>query len=80
MLTDPKLAAQCYFGPCTPYQYRLAGPGAWKGARDAILTIWDRYNYPLNTRECNVPEEKKGGLIYVIIVAILAVLIYFVFS
>ncbi|NWV16331.1 FMO5 monooxygenase, partial [Origma solitaria] len=37
-LTDPKLAMEVTFGPCTPYQYRLRGPGAWEGAREAILT------------------------------------------
>ncbi|XP_071421437.1 flavin-containing monooxygenase 5-like isoform X1 [Pithys albifrons albifrons] len=37
-LTDPKLAMEVLFGPCTPYQYRLRGPGAWAGARKAILT------------------------------------------
>ncbi|KFW02318.1 Dimethylaniline monooxygenase [N-oxide-forming] 5, partial [Fulmarus glacialis] len=37
-LTDPKLALEVVFGPCTPYQYRLRGPGKWAGAREAILT------------------------------------------
>ncbi|NXW87171.1 FMO5 monooxygenase, partial [Alopecoenas beccarii] len=37
-LTDPKLALEVAFGPCTPYQYRLRGPGRWAGAREAILT------------------------------------------
>ncbi|NXI69150.1 FMO5 monooxygenase, partial [Anseranas semipalmata] len=37
-LTDPTLALEVLLGPCTPYQYRLRGPGAWQGARAAILT------------------------------------------
>ncbi|XP_029473740.1 dimethylaniline monooxygenase [N-oxide-forming] 2-like isoform X2 [Rhinatrema bivittatum] len=41
-LTDPKLAIQIYFGSCTSFQYRLCGPGKWPGARNAILTKWDR--------------------------------------
>ncbi|NXR32659.1 FMO5 monooxygenase, partial [Zosterops hypoxanthus] len=41
-LTDPKLAMEVAFGPCTPYQYRLRGPGAWVGAREAILTQQQR--------------------------------------
>ncbi|NWV68795.1 FMO5 monooxygenase, partial [Malurus elegans] len=41
-LTDPKLAKEVAFGPCTPYQYRLRGPGAWAGARAAILTQQQR--------------------------------------
>ncbi|NXG69092.1 FMO3 monooxygenase, partial [Baryphthengus martii] len=42
LLTDPRLALEVIFGPCTPYQYRLVGPGKWSGARKAILTQWDR--------------------------------------
>ncbi|NXW64745.1 FMO5 monooxygenase, partial [Eurystomus gularis] len=41
-LTDPKLALEVTFGPCTPYQYRLRGPGRWAGAREAILPQWQR--------------------------------------
>ncbi|NXE04196.1 FMO3 monooxygenase, partial [Lophotis ruficrista] len=42
LLTDPRLALEIIFGPCTPYQFRLVGPGKWNGARKAILTQWDR--------------------------------------
>ncbi|XP_077188358.1 dimethylaniline monooxygenase [N-oxide-forming] 4-like [Paroedura picta] len=49
-LTDPKLAFEVFFGPCTSYQYRLTGPGKWKEARTTILTQWDRALKPLKTR------------------------------
>ncbi|XP_015724859.1 dimethylaniline monooxygenase [N-oxide-forming] 5-like [Coturnix japonica] len=49
-LTDPKLALEVLLGPCTPYQYRLHGPGAWQGAREAILTQQQRIVQPLQTR------------------------------
>ncbi|XP_010593356.3 dimethylaniline monooxygenase [N-oxide-forming] 4 [Loxodonta africana] len=49
-LKDPRLAWEVFFGPCTPYQYRLMGPGKWNGARNAILTQWDRALKPLKTR------------------------------
>ncbi|XP_054240605.1 flavin-containing monooxygenase 5-like [Indicator indicator] len=49
-LTDPKLALEVAFGPCTPYQYRLQGPGKWAGAREAILTQKQRVIKPLQTR------------------------------
>lgn len=42
LLTDPRLALSIFFGPCTPYHFRLTGPGKWEGARKAILTQWDR--------------------------------------
>uniref|UniRef100_A0A8D0EJ34 Flavin-containing monooxygenase n=1 Tax=Strix occidentalis caurina TaxID=311401 RepID=A0A8D0EJ34_STROC len=47
---DPRLALTIFFGPCTPYQYRLGGPGRWEGARQAILTQWDRTLKPTRTR------------------------------
>ncbi|XP_059529198.1 flavin-containing monooxygenase 3 [Myotis daubentonii] len=49
-LTDPQLALQVFFGPCSPYQFRLMGPGKWEGARKAILTQWDRTVKPIRTR------------------------------
>ncbi|XP_047561331.1 flavin-containing monooxygenase 5-like [Lutra lutra] len=49
-LWDPKLAMEILFGPCTPYQYRLRGPGKWAGARRAILTQRERIIKPLRTR------------------------------
>ncbi|XP_030880431.1 dimethylaniline monooxygenase [N-oxide-forming] 5 [Leptonychotes weddellii] len=48
--TDPKLAVQLFWGPCTPIQYRLQGPGKWNGARKAILTTEDRIRKPMMTR------------------------------
>uniref|UniRef100_A0A8C3WVA6 Flavin-containing monooxygenase n=1 Tax=Catagonus wagneri TaxID=51154 RepID=A0A8C3WVA6_9CETA len=56
-LKDPRLAWEVFFGPCTPYQYRLMGPGKWDGARNAILTQWDRTLKPLKTRI--VPDSSR---------------------
>ncbi|KAK2907640.1 dimethylaniline monooxygenase [N-oxide-forming] 2-like [Channa argus] len=56
LLRDPVLWAKVFFGPCTPYQYRLTGPGQWAGARHAILTQWERVAQPFRTRV--VPETK----------------------
>ncbi|NXJ82068.1 FMO1 monooxygenase, partial [Trogon melanurus] len=50
LFRDPRLALTIFFGPCTPYQYRLGGPGRWEGARQAILTQWDRILKPTKTR------------------------------
>lgn len=57
-ITDPKLAWQAFVGPCTPYQYRLVGPGSWDGARQAILTQWERVTQPFKTRV--VPDSEPG--------------------
>uniref|UniRef100_I3J3L1 Flavin-containing monooxygenase n=1 Tax=Oreochromis niloticus TaxID=8128 RepID=I3J3L1_ORENI len=53
---DPTLALQVFLGPCTPYQYRLTGPGKWAGARQAILTQWDRVFQPFKTRVVTEPK------------------------
>ncbi|XP_075843576.1 dimethylaniline monooxygenase [N-oxide-forming] 4-like [Microtus pennsylvanicus] len=58
-LTDPRLAWEVYFGPCSPYQYRLMGPGKWDGARNAILTQWDRTIKPLKTR--TLPKSPEAA-------------------
>ncbi|NXL09500.1 FMO1 monooxygenase, partial [Mesembrinibis cayennensis] len=55
---DPRLALTMFFGPCTPYQYRLGGPGRWEGARQAILTQWDRTLKPTRTR---VPTSSSSA-------------------
>ncbi|KAM8930623.1 dimethylaniline monooxygenase [N-oxide-forming] 2-like [Pelodytes ibericus] len=62
-LTDPKLALQVFFGPCTPYQYRLTGPGKWHGARKTILTQWDRTLKPLRTRIPPANPNSKSSLL-----------------
>nr|XP_045732133.1 flavin-containing monooxygenase 3 isoform X2 [Mirounga angustirostris] len=56
-LTDPKLAVEVFFGPCSPYQFRLVGPGKWPGARNAILTQWDRTLKPTKTRAVGNPQK-----------------------
>ncbi|XP_037530772.1 flavin-containing monooxygenase 5 [Nematolebias whitei] len=58
-LSDPVLWAKVFFGPCTPYQFRLMGPGQWAGARHAILTQWDRVFKPFRTRAVPEPEATK---------------------
>uniref|UniRef100_A0A4X2JXF5 Flavin-containing monooxygenase n=1 Tax=Vombatus ursinus TaxID=29139 RepID=A0A4X2JXF5_VOMUR len=47
---DPKLALKIFFGPCTPYQYHLQGPGKWARARTAILTQRECIIKPLRTQ------------------------------
>ena len=81
-LTDPKLGWECFFGPGTPYQYRLMGPGAWKGARKAIMAQWDRTYYPLHTRPLKQTTASDGSMnlkIYAIALVVLAVILYYLF-
>jgi len=50
-ITDPKLAYHVLFDMYTPFQNRLVGPGAWPGAREAIITSMDRVRCPYKTRK-----------------------------
>ena len=78
-LTDPKLAFKCYFGPCVPAQYRLVGPGSWKGARDVIMGVEESRVCPLRTRKTGLKEEERKnsyllwilGLVVVVTVLLL---------
>ncbi|KAM6963226.1 flavin-containing monooxygenase 5-like [Aplochiton taeniatus] len=60
LLKDPKLAMSLMFGPITPYQYRLRGPGNWAGARQAILTQFERMAKPMKTRPSDIPDAKRS--------------------
>uniref|UniRef100_A0A665UTZ6 Flavin-containing monooxygenase n=1 Tax=Echeneis naucrates TaxID=173247 RepID=A0A665UTZ6_ECHNA len=62
LLRDPVLWVKVVFGPCTPYQYRLTGPGQWAGARHAILTQWKRVAQPFKTRAVPEPETRASVL------------------
>lgn len=76
-IKDPKLAWTLFFGPCAPYQYRLEGPHPWPGARDAILTLWDRVFYATKTRK--LPEDdrtKAEGVKRVAVLVLVAILVY----
>ncbi|XP_053324710.1 flavin-containing monooxygenase 5-like isoform X2 [Spea bombifrons] len=76
--TDPKLAWQVFFGPCTPYQYRLFGPGKWDKARKAILTQWNRALKPLRTRHIDSPKGSPiVNLIIIGIVVLLAAVVFY---
>ncbi|XP_064003346.1 flavin-containing monooxygenase 1 [Pogoniulus pusillus] len=69
---DPRLALTVFFGPCTPYQYRLEGPGSWEGARQAIFTQWDRILKPTRTR---VPASSSSLCPSILLVAGLLLLL-----
>ncbi|XP_018589728.1 dimethylaniline monooxygenase [N-oxide-forming] 5-like [Scleropages formosus] len=71
LLTDPRLGFSVLFGPCTPYQFRLRGPGKWAGARNAILTVWDRVSKPMMTRV--VPEPRPSRLPKLLVLSTLLV-------
>ena len=70
---DPRLAWQCLFGPYLPYQYRLKGPHTWDGAREAIMTMWDRIHTGMSLNP--KPSDSTSMLTYVVVTVMLAVII-----
>lgn len=76
-ITDPKLAWHLLFGPCTPIQYRLHGPGKWAGARNAILTTEKRIRKPLMTRVVEGSDSTSSSITMVRLM--LAVVLFAVF-
>ena len=54
--TDPRLWYCLFFGPATPPQWRLQGPGKWAGARRAIEQVQENTWYPMKTRKAGERE------------------------
>ncbi|XP_004454780.1 flavin-containing monooxygenase 2 isoform X2 [Dasypus novemcinctus] len=79
LLKDPKLALKLYFGPCNSYQYRLVGPGQWKGARNAIFTQEQRILKPLKTRALKASSNFSVSFLFKIL-GLLAVLMALLFQ
>ncbi|KAM6219949.1 flavin-containing monooxygenase 2 [Rhynchocyon petersi] len=79
LLKDPKLAVKLYFGPCNSYQYRLAGPGQWEGARNAIFTQKQRILKPLKTRSL-MPSSNISTSFLLKILGLLAVVVGVLFQ
>ncbi|XP_069823525.1 flavin-containing monooxygenase 5-like isoform X3 [Dendropsophus ebraccatus] len=80
-LTDPRVAFHVFFGPATPYQYRLMGPGKWSGAREAILTQWQRIIKPTQTRVLeNRNLDRSIPLMLKVFAAFILLAIFFLYS
>ncbi|GFT25444.1 dimethylaniline monooxygenase 2 [Nephila pilipes] len=56
-LTDITLFFKVYFGPVLPYHYRLQGPHAWNGAREAIMTSTNRMLWGLTKGKSKTDHE-----------------------
>ncbi|XP_068808035.1 flavin-containing monooxygenase 1-like isoform X3 [Struthio camelus] len=80
LFRDPKLALSIFFGPCTPYQFRLRGPGHWDGARQAILTQWDRILKPTRTRVTSSSSSVAPSFLAVFAFLLLMAAVFFGFQ
>uniref|UniRef100_A0A8C8S6H1 Flavin-containing monooxygenase n=1 Tax=Pelusios castaneus TaxID=367368 RepID=A0A8C8S6H1_9SAUR len=81
-LKDPRLALEVYFGPCSPYQFRLTGPGKWDGARKAILTQWDRTLKATRTRVVHGSQQHFPilNLLRILFLPLLLLAVFLVFN
>ncbi|XP_077878425.1 flavin-containing monooxygenase 1 isoform X1 [Ictidomys tridecemlineatus] len=79
LLTDPRLALAIFFGPCSPYQFRLTGPGKWQGARNTILTQWDRTLKATKTRTARESPSSFESLFKLISLLAFLVAIFLIF-
>lgn len=77
--TDPKLFWALFFGPSLPYQYRLQGPHAWQGARDAILTYKERVKTPLLKPGPKHAKRQKSILSHVTRITLFLFVIWYFF-
>ncbi|KAM8930870.1 dimethylaniline monooxygenase [N-oxide-forming] 2-like [Pelodytes ibericus] len=78
-LTDPFLALALFFGPCTPAQYRLVGPGKWPQARNQVMTTWDRIIKATKTRSVQHHEHKSTTMRLVLgVLCVMALLLSFI--
>ncbi|XP_077188359.1 flavin-containing monooxygenase 1 isoform X1 [Paroedura picta] len=80
LLSDPKLAMKIFFGPCSPYQFRLTGPGKWDGAREAIMNQWKRTMKPIRTRVVEDSSDFIGYLLKALAFLVVLVGIFYGFN
>ncbi|XP_071820979.1 flavin-containing monooxygenase 5-like [Apostichopus japonicus] len=78
LFTDPALAFRILFGPALPCSYRLVGPHPWKGARSAIMGVWDIYSNATRTRDVGKPKPNYWPLPLqvAVLLALVALLIF----
>ncbi|XP_021121112.1 dimethylaniline monooxygenase [N-oxide-forming] 1 isoform X4 [Heterocephalus glaber] len=79
LLTDPRLVLTIFFGPCTPYQFRLTGTGKWEGAREAIMTQWDRTFKATKTRTVQESPSLFENLLKLFSFLVLLVAVFLIF-
>ncbi|XP_071484493.1 flavin-containing monooxygenase 5-like [Diadema antillarum] len=85
LVTDPVLAYHYIFGPYVPAHYRLYGNHRWAGAREHIMTVWQRVHKPYKARRGGASmKELEGagprfGLFQLFIVLGILAVVYFRF-
>ncbi|XP_076450174.1 dimethylaniline monooxygenase [N-oxide-forming] 2-like [Babylonia areolata] len=78
---DVKMALAVLFGPAYPFHYRLLGPHAWPGAREATEKAYRETVYSIQHRTVGDGREGRAGSAwgYSCLVALVPVIPVFVF-
>ncbi|XP_078074226.1 flavin-containing monooxygenase 5-like [Mustelus asterias] len=79
LFSDPRLAFQVIFGPCSPYQFRLTGPGKWPKARETIFTQWERIIKPTKTRAAMKTQRESVSLLLKLMALLVALSAIYLF-
>nr|XP_054769975.1 dimethylaniline monooxygenase [N-oxide-forming] 2-like [Lytechinus pictus] len=74
--SDPVLAFKFFFGPNYPPFYRLVGPHAWPGARDAIMKAKHNTVNPTRTRKVQTPGTDQSSLLFMFLLVVIPLLIF----
>ncbi|KAH7970399.1 hypothetical protein HPB49_006177 [Dermacentor silvarum] len=75
LYTDPWLFFAAVRAPTLNYKYRLEGPHAWPGARDAILGYQTRMKAPLKPPATLPRSDRKRLQITLVTVVLLIVVL-----
>ncbi|KAH7718799.1 Protein FMO-2 [Aphelenchoides avenae] len=79
VVSDPVLAYHLVFRAVVPYAYRLKGPNAWPGARDAIIKVDERLQAATRTRDPGFKDGPGGTYTYFIAAALILLFLYLIF-
>lgn len=80
LFSDPRLAYALVFKPYTAYVYRLTGPHAWEGARNAILDIEERINAPFPKLALPIQKKDTEGIDFWLAVLMLIIILSTMFQ
>ncbi|KAI6187355.1 Dimethylaniline monooxygenase [N-oxide-forming] [Aphelenchoides besseyi] len=76
LFTDPRLAFHLIFGGNLPYSFRLCGPHAWNGARDAILSSDERILSGMRQRIVPLSNNLLQVLGFLLLIVLILVFLY----
>ncbi|XP_030853798.1 dimethylaniline monooxygenase [N-oxide-forming] 2 [Strongylocentrotus purpuratus] len=76
LMSDPILAYKFFFGPNYPPFYRLVGPHAWPGARNAIMKAKHNTDTPTKTRKVQSPGSDQSSTFLILLLLVIPLSIF----